>query len=85
MSNYNSNSQHIVVQIIFNNKFQLLILNMIDNDNEGIRTHSIKFLEEVVLLQSSSASQGTSEDFSIDSLPNDLPFLNTKAVEDESE
>lgn len=65
------------------NKLKLLVLNMIDSDNEGIRTHSIKFLETVVLLQSSN--DGPGEDFSLDNLPANLPFINRRALEEESE
>lgn len=65
--------------------FQLLILNMIDSDNEGIRTHSIKFLEEVVLLQSSSPSDDSDNGFSIEDLPTHLPFLKRNSMEEESE
>ncbi|KAJ0176277.1 hypothetical protein K1T71_008451 [Dendrolimus kikuchii] len=64
-------------------KLKLLVLNLIDSDNEGIRTHSIKFLESVVLLQSSA--EGNDEDFSLDNLPTHLPFINRKALEEESE
>ncbi|XP_059046679.1 symplekin-like [Achroia grisella] len=64
-------------------QLKLLVLNMIDSDNEGIRTNSIKFLEEVVLLQSSS--EGTDNELSLDSLPKHLPFINRLALEEESE
>ncbi|CAH2041674.1 unnamed protein product, partial [Iphiclides podalirius] len=64
-------------------KLKLLILNMIDSENEGIRTHSIKFLEEVVLLQSSS--EGSDEEFCLDSIPTHLPFLKRRTLEEESE
>ncbi|CAG9583059.1 unnamed protein product [Danaus chrysippus] len=64
-------------------ELKLLILNMIDSDNEGIRTHSIKFLEEVVVLQSPHTNDD--DDFSLDCLPSNLPFLNRKAMEEESD
>ncbi|KAM3958748.1 symplekin scaffold protein [Aphomia sociella] len=64
-------------------QLKLLVLNMIDSDNEGIRTNSIKFLEEVVLLQSSS--DGADTELSIDSLPRHLTFVNRRALEEESE
>ncbi|XP_013136143.1 PREDICTED: symplekin [Papilio polytes] len=65
------------------NKLKLLILNMIDSENEGIRTHSIKFLEEVVLLQSSS--EDSEDEFTLDKLPAHLPFLKRHALEEEAE
>ncbi|XP_075976917.1 symplekin scaffold protein [Anticarsia gemmatalis] len=64
-------------------QLKLLVLNMIDSDNEGIRTHSIKFLEEVVLLQ--TPSDGGGDDFSLDSLPSHLTFINRRTLEEESE
>ncbi|CAB3227848.1 unnamed protein product [Arctia plantaginis] len=64
-------------------QLKLLVLNMIDSDNEGIRTHSIKFLEEVVLLQ--TPSEGGGDEFSLDSLPSHLPFINRRALDEESE
>lgn len=57
---------------------------MIDSDNEGIRTHSIKFLEEVVLLQSSGGNTDSNE-FTLDSIPLHIPFLKRGALEEESE
>ncbi|XP_047533985.1 symplekin [Vanessa atalanta] len=65
-------------------ELKLLILNMIDSDNEGIRTHSIKFLEEVVLLQSSNPDD-SDEDFRLENLPTHLPFLKRDAMEEESD
>ncbi|XP_041981229.1 symplekin isoform X2 [Aricia agestis] len=64
-------------------KLKLLILNMIDSENEGIRTHSIKFLEIVVLLQSTGEDSG--DEFSLDNLPKDFPFLKRKSLEEEAE
>ncbi|XP_050344199.1 symplekin [Nymphalis io] len=66
-------------------ELKLLILNMIDSDNEGIRTHSIKFLEEVVLLQSSNPSDDSDEDFRLENLPTHLAFLKRNAMEEESD
>ncbi|XP_063828995.1 symplekin [Ostrinia nubilalis] len=73
------------MQYVWDNltQLKLMVLNMIDSDNEGIRTHSIKFLEEVVLLQ--SPGEGTEDDFSLESFPATLPFINRKAIEEESE
>lgn len=57
---------------------------MIDSENEGLRTHSIKFLEEVVLLQSYSDSDDSTE-FSLNNVPSNIPFVNKKMLEEESE
>lgn len=72
-------------EIIFIIPFQLLILNMIDSENEGIRTLSIKFLEEMVILQSGNPTKDTDDVLSLDRLPNNLPFVKRKAMEEESE
>ncbi|XP_026745260.1 symplekin-like, partial [Trichoplusia ni] len=73
------------MQLVWENitQLKLLVLNMIDNDNEGIRTHSIKFLEEVVLLQ--TTSEGSGDEFSLETLPPNLTFINRRALEEESE
>ncbi|CAG5043566.1 unnamed protein product [Parnassius apollo] len=78
-------ADHAEMQYVWDHltKLKLLILNMIDSENEGIRTHSIKFLEEVVLLQ--SPSEGSGEDFSLDNIPTHLPFLKRRTLEEESE
>ncbi|CAK1542923.1 unnamed protein product [Leptosia nina] len=65
------------------NKTKLLILNMIDSENEGIRTHAIKFLEEVVLLQ--TATNSSSTDFSLNNISKSLTFINQDALEEEAE
>ncbi|XP_037873084.1 symplekin [Bombyx mori] len=64
-------------------ELKLMVLNMIDSENEGIRTHSIKFLEEVVLRQ--SPGDIVDAESSLDSLPSDVPFINRKALEEESD
>lgn len=73
------------MQFVWENitQLKLLVLNMIDSDNEGIRTHSIKFLEEVVLLQ--TPSDGAGDEFSLDTLPANMTFINRRSLEEESE
>ena len=47
-----------------------LIVAMVDSDNDGIRTHAIKFIEMLVLAQShneSTVKKGA--DFSLDDIP----------------
>ncbi|XP_045773505.1 symplekin isoform X2 [Maniola jurtina] len=77
-----SDKQYVWEQLA---KLKLLILNMIDSDNEGIRTFSIKFLEEMVVLQSADPSKNSDDVLSLDRLPTNLPFLKRKAMEEESE
>ncbi|KAL0829046.1 hypothetical protein ABMA28_003914 [Loxostege sticticalis] len=79
------NAELSEMQYVWDNltQLKLMVLNMIDSDNEGIRTHSIKFLEEVVLLQ--SPSEGSEDDFSLEDFPSTLPFINRRALEEESE
>ncbi|XP_052742119.1 symplekin isoform X2 [Bicyclus anynana] len=66
-------------------KLKLLILNLIDSENEGIRTFSIKFLEEMVILQSASPTKDADDMFCLDRLPTNLPFVKRKTMEEESE
>ncbi|XP_063385231.1 symplekin [Cydia fagiglandana] len=75
-----TDKEHVWEQL---SALKLLVLNMIDSDNEGIRTHSIKFLEEVVLLQ--TAGEPAEGEFSLDSLPDSLTFIKRRALEEESE
>ncbi|KAJ8720016.1 hypothetical protein PYW07_012059 [Mythimna separata] len=73
------------MQFVWKNitELKLVVLNMIDSDNEGIRTHSIKFLEEVVLLQ--TPSDGAGDEFNLDTLPANMTFIDRRALEEESE
>ncbi|GBP32431.1 Symplekin [Eumeta japonica] len=65
-------------------ELKLHVLNMIDSENEGIRTHSIKFLEEMVLLQTYDKS-GDESGFSLDDIPDSLHFIDRNTLEQESE
>lgn len=56
---------------------------MIDSENEGIRTHAIKFLEEVVLLQ--TATNNSADDYSLEDIPKSYTFIDQQALEEEAE
>lgn len=59
---------------------------MVDSDNEGIRTNSIKFLAGIVILQTytDESAERTVGDFSLDDVPSTLRFALPKTLEDES-
>lgn len=62
------------------------ILDLIDNDNDGIRTNAIKFLEGVVVLQSypDEDSQKKENDFSLENIPENLKILKRQKLEEEA-
>lgn len=65
---------------------KLEIVNMIDSDNDGIRTSSVKFLECVVLLQTHSDSNEDKKtnDFSLDDVPLTLKIARRRKLEEEA-
>uniref|UniRef100_A0A336LMS5 CSON005637 protein n=1 Tax=Culicoides sonorensis TaxID=179676 RepID=A0A336LMS5_CULSO len=64
------------------------ILDMIDFENDGIRTNAIKFLEGVVVLQTSNENESQeikrTGDFTLQSIPNNLKILKRRKLEDEA-
>ncbi|XP_021916110.1 symplekin [Zootermopsis nevadensis] len=62
------------------------IVNMIDSDNDGIRTHSVKFLECVVLLQTypEADSMKRDNDFSLEDVPLTLKIARRRKLEEEA-
>ncbi|KAI9575687.1 symplekin [Glossina fuscipes] len=62
------------------------ILDLIDNDNDGIRTNAIKFLEGVVVLQSypDEDTQKKDNDFSLDNVSENIRILKRKKLEEEA-
>ncbi|XP_066261627.1 symplekin [Euwallacea similis] len=68
------------------NTIKLEIANMIDSDNDGIRTSSVKFLECVVLLQSYPDEAETKKvnDFSLDNVPLTLKIARRRKLEEEA-
>lgn len=66
--------------------FQAEILDMIDHDNDGIRTNAIKFLEGVVILQTypDEDSMKRENDFSLENIPLTLKIVRRRKLEDEA-
>ncbi|XP_058118811.1 symplekin [Anopheles coustani] len=62
------------------------ILDMIDNDNDGIRTNAIKFLEGVVILQTypDEDSMKRENDFSLEDVPLTMKLIRRRKLEDEA-
>lgn len=61
------------------------ILELIDHENDGIRTNAIKFLEGVIIIQSYSDvdSMKRENDFSLDNVPKESTVLDQKKLEEE--
>lgn len=62
------------------------ILDMIDDDNDGIRTNAIKCLEGIIILQTypDEDSMKRAEDFSLDDIPMTLKMVKRRKLEDEA-
>ncbi|XP_029405964.2 symplekin [Bactrocera dorsalis] len=62
------------------------ILDLIDNENDGIRTNAIKFLEGVVVLQSypDEDSQKKDNDFSLQDVPANFKLVKRQKLEEEA-
>ncbi|XP_040172617.1 symplekin [Anopheles arabiensis] len=65
---------------------KISILDMIDHDNDGIRTNAIKFLEGVVILQTypDEDSQKRENDFSLEDVPLTMKQIRRRKLEDEA-
>lgn len=61
------------------------ILELIDHENDGIRTSAIKFLEGVIILQSFSDADSLKRDndFSLDNVPKSSDYVDQKKLEEE--
>lgn len=68
------------------NSIKMEIVNMIDSDNDGIRTSSVKYLECVVLLQSypDPNERKPPNDFSLDDVPLTLKVARRRKLEEEA-
>ncbi|XP_034943340.1 symplekin [Chelonus insularis] len=62
------------------------IVNLIDSDNDGIRTQAVKFLEGVVLLQTYPDTNAPKkpEDFSLEDVPLTLKIARRRKLEEEA-
>lgn len=62
------------------------IINMIDSDNDGIRTQAVKFLEGVILIQTypDPDSPKKPDDFSLEDIPLTLKIARRRKLEEEA-
>lgn len=62
------------------------IVDMIDHDNDGIRTNAIKCLEGIIILQTypDEDSMKRPDDFSLDEVPMTLKIVKRRKLEDEA-
>ncbi|XP_047365188.1 symplekin isoform X2 [Vespa velutina] len=62
------------------------IINMIDSDNDGIRTQAVKFLEGVVLIQTYPDADAPKkpDDFSLEDIPLTLKIARRRKLEEEA-
>ncbi|XP_043462506.1 symplekin [Leptopilina heterotoma] len=67
-------------------KLKVQIINMIDSDNDGIRTQAVKFLEGVVLIQTypDPDSPKKQDDFSLEDVPLTLKIARRRKLEEEA-
>ncbi|XP_045470394.1 symplekin [Harmonia axyridis] len=68
------------------NQIKREITNMIDSDNDGIRTSAVKFLECVILLQTypDEIENRKQNDFSLDDVPLTLKIARRRKLEEEA-
>lgn len=63
------------------------IVSLLDCDNDGIRTHTIKFMEMLVILQTypdGDSPKKTGNDFALDDVPLMLKFIKPRKLEEEA-
>jgi len=67
-------------------KLKEVIVTLIDSDNDGIRTMTVKFMESVVLLQTHRESESVAKetDFCLDDLPLSLKYARPRKLEEEA-
>nr|CAD7410339.1 unnamed protein product [Timema cristinae] len=67
-------------------RIKVNIVNLVDSDNDGIRTHAVKFLECVVLLQTypTADSMRRDNDFSLEDIPLTLKIARRRKLEEEA-
>ncbi len=60
------------------------ICGLIDSDNDGVRTHAIKFMEMLVIAQTYSENN-KNKDFSLDDVPMNLKLIRRRKLEEEAD
>ncbi|XP_064484219.1 symplekin-like isoform X2 [Ornithodoros turicata] len=63
------------------------ILNLLESDNDGIRTHTIKFMEMLVILQTypdGDSPKKSENDIALDDVPLTLKFIKPRKLEEEA-
>lgn len=66
------------------------VTKLIDSDNDGVRTHTIKFLESIVITltktsQSADVESTLPSEVCVSDIPDDHPLLNVKKLEEEGQ
>lgn len=79
-----TDDMHKVWSVVSNIK--KMVVDMVDSDNDGIRTHTVKFLEGVVLLQTypEQDSLRRENDFSLEDIPMGLKIARRRKLEEEA-
>ncbi len=60
------------------------ILNLLETDNDGMRTHAIKFMEMLVITQTHSEGENTGKDLCLDDVPLTLKIARPRKLEEEA-
>lgn len=83
VSNVTQEMEHAWSQLT---AIKMEIAHMIDSDNDGVRTSAVKFLENVILLQSypDPNENKSSNDFSLDDVPLTLKIARRRKLEEEA-
>ena len=61
-----------------------VILNLLDTDNDGMRTHAIKFMEMLVITQTHSEGENLGRDLCLDDVPLTLKIARPRKLEEEA-
>ena len=61
-----------------------VILNLLETDNDGMRTHAIKFMEMLVITQTHSEGENTGKDLCLDDVPLTLKIARPRKLEEEA-
>ena len=61
-----------------------VILNLLETDNDGMRTHAIKFMEMLVITQTHAEGENAGKDLSLDDVPLTLKIARPRKLEEEA-